>query len=158
VEDSDRQTAADGDHHDSPGAAFREAISQLGELREYAGDYIVARLDALKLSVRDAIIWLLLAILILLGVVCVVVTAIVIFCLGLAQMLAAALGGRMWAGNLIVGGVLIAAVVLTVRFGLKKMFDSSLAKTKGRYERKLRRERVELGHDAAERSTETEHD
>jgi hypothetical protein len=160
VEESDRQTAADGDNHDSPGIAFREAMSQVGELKEYALHDLSARLDALKLSIRHAVVWVAIGALTLLATLVVIITAIVILCVGLAQTLAAAMGGRMWAGNLIVGAVLVGGTVLFIWMCIRKLFALSLSRTVGKYDRKLRRERVELGHDAQERSTQqdAEHD
>jgi hypothetical protein len=158
VEQSDRQTAADGDNHDSPGVAFHEAMAQIGELRGYVSHYLSARLDALKLTVRHAVLWIALAALAMLASLAVVVTAIVILCVGLAQMISAALGGRMWAGNLIVGVVLIGGIVLCIWLGVRKLFAASLSRTVERYERKLRRQRVELGHDAQQRAAEHDAD
>jgi uncharacterized membrane protein YqjE len=157
VQQSDRQTDANGDDHASPGEALREAIAQLGELREYAVHYLSARVDSLKVSLRNVTLAVALAAGMLFAALAIVVTAIVLVCVGLAQMLAACLGGRMWAGNLIVGIVVILAVVIFIWFLMNKMFATSFAKTKQRYERKLRRERVEHGHDAQERSIEAEH-
>jgi hypothetical protein len=158
VDTSDRQTTADGDNHGSPGDAFHAALSQIGELKEYAAHYLSARVDALKLTVRNAVLWIAVGALALLAALSVIVTAIVILCVGLAQAIAAALGGRVWAGNLIVGAVLIGGTVLGVWIGLKRLIAASRSRTMERYERKLRRERVELGHDAQERSSESEHD
>ena len=154
MKQSDRQTATEGDDSSSPGDALRDAMAQIGELREYAVHYLAARFDVLKLSVRNAVLWIAIGILAILAGVAVVVTAIVIACVGLAQAIAAMLGGRMWAGNLIVGIVLIAAIVVGIWLGMKRLFSASLTRTVERYERKLRRQRLERGHDAKERASE----
>ena len=147
----DDATEQDG-KHPSPANAFHEAVAQLGEFKQYALHFLAARIDSAKLTVRNAVLWMGIGIIGLLGAVAVVVTAVVILCVGMAQAIAALCGGRMWAGNIIVGVVLLGAIVVGIWLGVKRMFGASLTKTVERYERKLRRQRIDLGHDARERT------
>ena len=139
---------------EAPPDAFREAMERVGELKDHAALYVSAKVDSLKLSVRNIVLYAVLGVLGLLAGAALIVMAVVQLLSGLAGVIAAGLGGRMWAGNLIVGFVMLAGVALGAWLGVRKVFNSSRKRTVERYERTLQRQRVDYGADARQRSAE----
>jgi len=140
---------------DAPAQAFREASAQFGELKAYAAQYVAAKLDLAKLSLRRIAILAILGIIGLLAGAAMVVMAVVQLLSGVAQAIGAALGGRMWAGDLIVGGAIVGIIAIGAWIGLNRLSISSRNATVKRYEQRQRRQRAEHGgHDASQRSAE----
>ncbi len=139
---------------EAPAEAFKEAMEHVSELKEYASHYVSAKVDKIRLSVRNLVLYAVLGVLGLLIGAAVLVMAVVQLLSGLAGVIAAGLGGRMWAGNLIVGGVLLLGVALAAWLGVRSVFKSSRKRTVDRYERRLQRQRVDYGADARQRSAE----
>ena len=72
-----------------------------------------------------------------------------------ATPLALSLGDRAWAGNLIVGALILGLTVGVAMFAVRKIFNVSREATVKGYERRLKQQRVTLdGHDARQRSAE----
>jgi hypothetical protein len=143
------------DEDSSPGESFSAAMSQFAELKEYAAQYIAARADSLKLSVRKVVLFAVLGVLGLLVGGAIMVTAASIFVIGISQLIAHWLGDRAWAGNLIVGILMIGLVAGGAWIMMRRMLGASRKATVERYERRLKQQRVLLaGHDARERSRE----
>src|SRR5207249_11961447 len=110
-----------------------------------------ARLDAIKLSLRNVVIFAALGILGLFAGAALIITAIVQVCIGLAQMVAHVCGDRMWAGNLIVGALLLISIAAGAIFGLKAAANSSRKRTVAKYELRQHQQREQYGRDASER-------
>src|SRR5438477_11672458 len=91
----------------SPPDAFKAAADRFPEAAAYLRQYFSARLDLARLKVRRIIIYAALGIVGLIGLTALITTVVVMMCSGLAGWIGAGLGGRVWAGNLIVGGGLI---------------------------------------------------
>ncbi len=142
------------DAPDSPAKALSEAVAQIGELKEYASHFVAAKADGIKASLRKAAVYGALGALAAVAGAAAIVTGVVLLLNGLAQAIALLLGGRMWAGNLIVGFLLICAVALGAWLGVRRFFGSSRARTVDRYERRLQQQRANFGHDARERAAE----
>jgi hypothetical protein len=137
-----------------PADSFRQAMEQVGELKEYASHFLAAKIDGVKLSARKAAIYGALGVIALLAASTMLVTAVVLLLYGLAQAIAALLGGRMWAGNLIVGILVLSVTGVGAWLFVRRIFNASRKATVDRYERRLQRQRVQLGSDAAQRSAE----
>jgi hypothetical protein len=138
-----------------PGESFGQAMSQFAELKEYAAQYIAARADSLKLSVRKGVLFAVLGVLGLFVGGAILVTAASIFVIGIAQLIAHWLGDRAWAGNLIVGALMIGLMVGGAWFMMRRILGAGRKATVERYERRLKQQRVLLaGHDAQQRSRE----
>lgn len=162
--DATQSKSADGNGHRSrvngeetpgtPGESFAQAKAHFGELSAYIGQYINAKVGGVRASVRNLVIYAILGVLGLIAGGAMIVTAASIIVLGLAQMVGHFLGDRIWAGNLIVGVLLLGAVVLVTVMAVKKMFNSSRQATVNSHERRLKQQRVTLGHDARQRSAE----
>jgi hypothetical protein len=157
IMDEPRMKFDSGNGHSSdepPSEAFRDAMAQIGEAKEYLSHFVAAKVDGIKVAARSAAVWAALGVLGLLTGGAILVTAAVLLVIGMAQGVSALLKGHTWAGNLIVGFVLLALAGVGAWFGMKRLFDSSRKRTVDRYERRLQRQRVEFGHDARERSAE----
>lgn len=128
-------------------AAFRDAAVRLAEVREYVSFYIATKTDALKLTVRKAIFFAVVGILALLVAAGAVVTAVVMLLSGLARGLGAALGGRLWAGDLIVGFGVLAIIAVGAWIGASAMTGASRRRTVEKYESRKRDQRTRFGHD-----------
>jgi hypothetical protein len=142
------------DPDEPPSESLRDALAQVGELKEYFSHFVAAKVDGVRLSVKNASLWAVLGLVGLLALGAVIVTAATLLVVGMSQGVALLLRGHAWAGNLIVGFVLLAGIMLGAWFGLKRVFNISRKRTVERYERRLQRQRVEFGHDARERSAE----
>jgi len=138
--------------HDSPGDAMHAAMHHLGEIREYAAHFVSAKIDSTKASVRRIGLLIAIGILGLVGAAAFVGVAVVLALVGLANAIGAALGGRIWAGQLIVGFGLVIAVVVVAMLGLKMMNNSWRRQTEKKYEARIQQQRRRYGHDANERA------
>ena len=135
-----------------PGEAFKSAWSRLGQLGEYFRHYLSARIDLLKLSLRNAAIYAALGLVGLIALMALVATLVVMLLGGLAELIAAGLGGRMWAGNLIVSLGMFALIGIGAWLGLKMLRDSHFKQTKAKYELRHQQQREKFGDSAFERS------
>jgi hypothetical protein len=60
-------------------------------------------------------------------------------CLGIADGIAALLGGRQWAGDLITGAIVVGGLLLTAWFSIKKISNSARDRTRREYEQRRTR-------------------
>jgi hypothetical protein len=130
-----------------PPQALREALHRLAELREYVAYYVSARLDRLKLSLRRAGLLAAVAVVGLIVGSTVLVCGAVLLCVGLAQAISAVLGGRAWAGNLIVGISILLLVGGGGWLGLRWLRGSLRKRTVQKYELRQTRQRDAFGRD-----------
>jgi hypothetical protein len=142
-----------------PAEAVKHAVSYLGELKEYAGYYVSAKLDSYKSSAVNLGIY---AVLGLLGAVvgaAMLATAAVLLLWGLAEGLGALAvhlfgGGWHWLGPFLVGLILLGGMAAGVIFGLKWFTRTSHSRLVAKYEDRKRRERIEYGFDVEQRARE----
>lgn len=132
--------------------ALRQALNEVQELKQYASQYLSAQADRFRLSVRKVIVAAVLGILALLVGISVVVVAVSLMLIGLSGAIATSLGGRVWAGHLIVGGGVLLVLALGSWLGVRMFFASSRTSTIKRYESRIAHQRQSHGHDARERS------
>jgi hypothetical protein len=130
-----------------PTDAVKHSLHAFAELREYFSYFVAAKLDGIKLSLRRAGIFAALGIVALLAGSALVVTAVVMVCAGLAQLIAQALDGRAWAGNLIVGLGVLLLVGGGTWFGMSFLTGKSRKWTVKKYELRRTRQRADFGHD-----------
>ena len=143
---------------ETPTEAFGDAFERVGELKAYATHFVSAKVDALKLTGRNIAIYAALGLVGMFAGAAVVITAVVLALRGLAEAVAALLGGRQWAGNLIVGFALLLILGLGAWMGMNRVFGISRRKLKEKYESKRRQHQAEFGHDVHERARERERD
>lgn len=141
----------------APAEAFKEAASRFAELKEYAGYYVAAKADSIKVTLRNIAIYAVLGIvggIVGLGF---LITAVVLLLNGLAGAVGAMFNpDRPWAGDLIVGLLLVGGAAAAVIYGLKSITGSSRKRTIEKYENRKRDERNVYGHDVQDRAAEQE--
>jgi hypothetical protein len=138
----------------TPAENFQKAMDRIGELKEYASYFVAAKLDGIKVTVRNLGIYAALGVIGALAAGAMVVMAVVLFLVGAAHGLGAAMGGRDWAGDLIVGvlvlGLLAAGVIIGMKM-LTKSFHKSLV---DKYESRQHDQKRTFGHDVEQRAKE----
>jgi hypothetical protein len=125
---------------------------RLAELRIYAGYYLAAKLDRLKLTIRQIV---LLAIVGLVGVIAAVgavVTAIVLLLCGIAGGLAALCGHTPWLGDLLCGLLVLGIIAFGLWYFVRSFSKASRQATVDKYEREQAKQRTEIGQDVAQRA------
>jgi hypothetical protein len=140
----------------APEEALGDALRRVGELKAYAAHFVAAKLDALKVTGRNIAVYAVLGVIGVLTAGTLVITAVVLAMRGLAEAIAAALGGRQWAGDLIVGFGFVLLLGLGVWIGMKILFKSLRQGTEKKYESKRRIQQAEFGHDVHDRARDQE--
>jgi len=134
---------------ETPGDAFHAAQQTAAQLVDYARYYIAARLDALKLSARNALIIVALAIVAAIAGAALVVTATALLCIGMAQAISALCHTGPWLGNLVTAIVLLGGIALGARIGVKRIGDSSRERTVKKYAARQQQQRAKFGEDVS---------
>jgi hypothetical protein len=133
-------------------------MSKLSEVREFAAYYVAARLDALKVTVRNVGIYAALGLIGLAAGAAIVVTATVMLLWGIAGAFAALLHGNQWLGAIITSILVFALLAAGVVIGLKMLtrtFKSSMVK---KYEDRQRQQRQQFqGRDVRTEATAAQH-
>jgi len=124
----------------------------LAELLEYANYFISAKLDAYRALLRKAGLLAGIAVIGLLGFAAFVVTAVVLLCRGIAGAFAAAMGGRVWAGELLAAVLMLAVLAGGIWFGWRKLTRSSREGMVRKYAQRQKQQRERFGTDIRERA------
>jgi hypothetical protein len=136
----------------APAEAMQQVSNLLGALGEYISYYFAAKADSFKLSMRNAMLMAVVGVGALLALGATVITAIVLLLVGLAQAIAALLGGRMWAGNLIVALLVLILIGGGTFAGLAMLKKASRERTVKKYESRQDKQRTDFGANVAERA------
>jgi hypothetical protein len=136
----------------SPEQSVREAMAKLAELRAYAREYLDAKADQFRLRIRHAILLAAVLLLTVLAIAASLTVAVVLLFAGLAQGVGALLGGRLWAGNLIVGGGMLALVIFGTSFGLAAFRRSAKKVTVAKYELSQKQQQQRFGRSSRDRT------
>ena len=142
----------------SPTEAFKEAASRFAEVKEYAGYYVGAKLDGMKLTFRNIALYAVLGIVGGIAGLGFLITAVVLLLTGLAGLIGEIFPHKWehWGGNLVLGLILVGGTVGVIIFGLKSITGSSRKRTIEKYENRKRDERRVYGHDVQQRAAEQE--
>jgi hypothetical protein len=132
-------------------AAFRQVPLFLAELRAYFRYYFGAKLDGYKASARLAVIYAVLAVLGLIVVASVLATSVFLVLWGLAYGLGRLLG-HIWAGQLIVGLLVLGGIALAIWIVIRRFTLTTRLRTEQKYEQQRTQQRVHFGHDVHERA------
>jgi hypothetical protein len=147
--------SANGDSQHNPASeAFHKIPELLAELRAYARYYIGAKLDSFKVRARTVAIFAVLGILGLIAACAVIATCVFLVLWGLANALGRLLWHQYWAGQVIVGVLVLGGIALALRIVLKRMTRTARAQIEQKYEQHRVEQRVNLGHDVHERAAE----
>src|SRR5947208_16770839 len=92
----ERAPATDAADDPTPASAFGEVGERINEVRDYAAYYVKARVDKLKVALRNVAVMAALGIVGLIAGGALVVTAVVLLCTGIAQGLTVLFGGHAW--------------------------------------------------------------
>jgi hypothetical protein len=142
----------EGERPENPAAAVARGIPLfLAEIKSYAGYYLSAKVDGYKATAKKIVGYAVLgAVAAIIGA-GVLLSAAFMLIAGLANALGALLHHQ-WAGQLIVGVVILGATLGTVWFMLKRFTESSRKQTERKYEGKRIQQRVDFGRDVHERA------
>jgi len=143
--------AGDPRAEQSAAESLRAIRARLEELRAYAGYFLAAKLDRLKLTIRQLVLLAAIGVIGLVAVVGVVVTAIVLTLRGIAGALAVICGQGPWLGDLLCGALVLALVMIGLWVGVKRFTRASRESTVRKYESDQRQQRINLGHDVSQR-------
>jgi hypothetical protein len=147
-----------GNGHDdghSPAAAFKEAASRFGELKEFASYYVGAKLDGIKITVRNVGIYAALGIVGLIAASAIITTAVVLLLGGLAFAIGAIFEpDRPWVGAIVVGLLVLGGLAGGIIFGMKKLTNTFRKQLVQKYENRQRDQRINFGEDVRGRREE----
>ena len=149
---SGRTNGARPDDSQSPAEAFADVKTRLSELGEYAGYLLSAKLDGIKLSIRNAGIYAALGVVGLLAGGALVVTAAVLLLRGIAGGLGALFGGRLWLGELVTAIVFLALIGGGAVFVVSRMTKASRQRTVKKYDSRKQQQRARFGTDVCQRA------
>lgn len=142
----------------SPADAVKEAASRFAELKEYAGYYVAAKVDGIKVSLRNIAIYIALGIVGGIVGIALLIAATVMLLNGLSGLIGEIFPEKWehWGGDLVLGLLLVGGAAAGVVFGLKSITGSSRKRTIEKYENRTREERRVYGHDVHQRAVEQE--
>jgi hypothetical protein len=128
--------------------AVERLVAQLADLANYAARYLAARIDGAKAQARDLLLALAAGIVGLVVACALVGTACVLLLSGCAQGVGELLGGRLWAGNLLVGLGLLGTLTGGCWGMVRWMRRAAMRATQARYERPTREQPKRRDRDA----------
>lgn len=128
--------------------AVERLIALLQELATYATHYLAARVDATRGRLRRMALAVAMLVAASMLVAVVLATCAVLLLLGLSQGVAAICGGPAWAGNLLVGGGLLAACVAATAAWCWRVNRTAQNATEDKSEQRKRAQRERFGRDA----------
>jgi len=147
--------AATDDVERKVATAFDEPESltqQLRELTEYLLHYLSAKSDGVKLSVQSDAFGVGLTALGFVAMSGLIVAASWCMVSGGAEGLAMLLGGRIWAGNMVAGVLVLSALGLELSAFTGKRKRTTRERTARKYEDRQARQQAEFGHNVCERA------
>lgn len=148
---------ADGpvEQQKSPEAeGFPQLLRQFRELGEYFSYYLAARADSAKVGLRNALVSVTLAALAFIVVASLSLGAIWFALNGAAEGLSILCGNRPWAGNLLTGSLLVAALAAGMCVVIRRLNNTTREGTVAKYENRKFRQQARYGHNVADRAAE----
>ena len=130
-----------------PTDALREAVAKLAELREFAAYYVAARIDAIRLTVRNIGIYAGLAILGLVAVATILVVSVALLLLGIAGAWGELFAQHKWLGDIITAVIFLGLLAGGVLIGMRVLTGMFKTTTVHKYESRQRQQRQQFGRD-----------
>ena len=157
-ESAPRTTAGNGYStatDETPADAFKKGTALFGELKEYATYFVGAKVDGIKATLRNVVLYAAIGLVgALIGAV-LLITAAVQLMSGLAGAVGAMFNpDRPWAGELIIGFLFIAGTIAAVVVAIKKITGSSRKRTIEKYENRKRDQFSAFGTSVQQRARE----
>jgi hypothetical protein len=112
-----------------------DAAAYIQDAKEQATRYAMAQLGRVKAMVRSAILFGLLGIFAAAVAVTVIIVASVFLCMGVAGAIGEVLGGRVWAGELITGAVVIGVIGLSGYLVVRRLIGAARLQTIASFEK-----------------------
>jgi len=132
----------------SPAEHIKEAATRFGELKEFASYYAGAKLDGIKVTLRNAGVYAALGIVGLIAGSAVITTAVVLLLVGLALGIGKIFDpDQPWVGAVVVGLLVLGGLAGGIIFGLKWLTNTSRKKLVQKYENRQRDQRINFGED-----------
>jgi len=125
--------------------AIRESAKSIAELAQSSGDLLSAKLDQLRLSLHTLVLYAALSVIGVIAAAAAVVVSVVLLFVGASDAIGAALGGRDWIGDLIVGAVALAIAGTSVTWMVNKFMTASRRRTVRKYENRRKQQRERFG-------------
>lgn len=144
--DAKRDSATSSSQEPTGPDAFKEAVDRVAEAREDLTYLLSVEFDRLKLRFRRFIIWAGVAIVALVVLLAILVSATALLLWGFADLVGGAFGGRTWVGALIIGGGILLLAGGGIYGGIWSWNRSAFRAAKRRYEARKRRQREKFGH------------
>jgi len=125
--------------------AVHEAFQRLGEGREYLVYWAAAEFDRLKLRLRKAAVWGIVGLAGIVIVLAILMTAAGLLLVGIAEVVAEWLGGRLWLGMVLTGAGVFLLCAAGLAIGLWSWQKSAYAATRERFAALRRRQKAKFG-------------
>jgi membrane protein implicated in regulation of membrane protease activity len=138
----------------SPAEALRRLQQQVGELQAYVAHFVSAKVDGITLSIRQVAVWIVLGVVGLTALAGLLVTAIVLLCVGAAAGLALLFGGQLWLGQIVMGGGVLVLLALALFIGVRTWQRGWRQQKVQQYDERQLQQRAAFGRSVADRATE----
>ena len=136
----------------APTDALKDIGTRLSELGEYASYFLTAKVDGVKLTLRNLGIMAGLGVLGLFAAGGLVITLVVMLLRGIAYGLGDLMWDKWWLGELVTAVLFFAALGIGTMVALKKIGKSSRERTVKKYAARQQQERVKFGTDVRQRA------
>ena len=148
------RTGGNGHGHDgpSPAESLKEASKRFAEVKEFAAYYLAAKMDGIKVTVRNLGIYAALGIVGLIVASAVITTAVVLLLVGLAWGIGDLLWDKLWLGAIIVGLLVLGGLAGGIIFGMKRLTSTFRKQLVQKYENRQRDQRINFGEDVRGRT------
>lgn len=125
-------------------------LRQAQELRESFATYLIAKGDRAKLSLRNTLVWMVVAALGFVTLGGLLITASWFLLNGIAGGLSVLCGDRLWIGNILAGIAAAGGLGLGIYWAVARRMRSSRKETIRKYEERKTRRRTECGQGGCE--------
>lgn len=133
--------------------ALKQLLQHIGELQEYFLYFVHAKLDGAKLSGQRAAVWLVLGVGGVVAGCSLMVTAIVLLLMGLAEGVAMVWDGKLWVGRTIVGSLVLLSLVGGTAISLRLWQRKSRKKKVQQYIERQMQQHLAFGRNVADHAT-----
>jgi hypothetical protein len=149
-----RASTTPDEQEPSPAEALHRLQQQLEALQAYFTHFVRAKIDGLLLSARQLALWTVLGMMGLIALTGLIITAIILLLSGAAAGLGLLFGGRLWLGQVVIGGGLLLLLALSVFVAIRVWQHRSHQQKVQHYDERQLQQRAAFGRSVADRATE----